>query len=148
MHWPRPTRTFRGRSATPWSSTWTIIRRPCSRSEHGWTGFGRKDRNWIWTALTARTALFHFATSRGHKALLEVLPEDFPGVLGTDRYAAYHRLQSAARQYCWAHLRRDIIALSESKDTGVEAIAKRMLADQEEIFIWWHMLRDGEIDRK
>jgi transposase len=112
------------------------------------TGFGRKDRNWIWTALTARTALFHFATSRGQEALLEILPEDFPGVLGTDRYAAYHKLQRATRQYCWAHLRRDIIALSESKDTEVEAIAKRMLADQEEIFTWWHVFRDGEIDRK
>jgi len=112
------------------------------------TGFGRKDRNWIWTALTARTALFHFATSRSQKSLLEILPEDFSGVLGTDRYVAYHKLQSAARQYCWAHLRRDIIALSESKDPEVEAIAKRMLADQEEIFIWWHMFRDREIDRK
>jgi transposase len=30
----------------------------------------------------------------------------------------------------------------------VEAIAKRMLADQEEIFIWWHMFRDREIDRQ
>ena len=30
----------------------------------------------------------------------------------------------------------------------MEAIAKRMLADQEEIFIWWHMFRDREIDRK
>ena len=30
----------------------------------------------------------------------------------------------------------------------MEAIAKRMLADQEEIFIWWHMFRDREIDRQ
>jgi len=112
------------------------------------TGFGRKDRNWIWTALAARTAIFHFATSRSQEALLEILPEDFPGVLGTDRYAAYHRLKKAARQYCWAHLRRDIIALSERKEDEVQAIAKRMLADQEEIFIWWHMFRDEEIDRK
>jgi hypothetical protein len=45
-------------------------------------------------------------------------------------------------------LRRDIISLSESKRIEVEAIAKRMLADQKEIFIWWHMFRDGETDRQ
>lgn len=112
------------------------------------TGFGRKDNNWIWTALTARTAFFHFSTTRGYEALKQVLPEDFAGILCTDRYAAYHKLEKATRQYCWAHLRRDIIALSESKDPKVAAIAGRMLGDQQEMFAWWHMFRDGEIDRK
>ena len=112
------------------------------------TGFGRKDRNWIWTALAARTVFFHFSTSRGYDGLKEILPEDFGGVLGTDRYGTYHKLRQAIRQYCWAHLRRDIIALSESKDAEVEVIAKRILADQEMLFVLWHLFRDGKLDRK
>jgi transposase len=112
------------------------------------TGFGRKDRNWIWTALAARTVFFHFSTTRGYDALKEILSEEFAGVLGTDRYATYHKLRLAIRQYCWAHLRRDIIALSESKDAEVEVIAKRILMDQEMLFVLWHLFRDGKLDRK
>ena len=49
------------------------------------TGFGRKDRDWIWVALSARTALFHFSDTRGARALTALLPKDFKGVIGTDR---------------------------------------------------------------
>jgi transposase len=112
------------------------------------TGFGHKDRNWIWTAITARTAFFHFSTSRGHEALLEILPAEWAGILGTDRYGSYHILKNAVRQYCWAHLRRDIIKLTEVKNAAVVAIAERMLADQGWIFDLWHQFRDGAIDRK
>ena len=43
------------------------------------TGFGRKDRDWIWAALSARTVLFHFSGTRGAKALTTILPEGFSG---------------------------------------------------------------------
>ena len=43
------------------------------------TGFGREDRDWIWVALSARTALFHFIDTRGVKTLKAILPEDYPG---------------------------------------------------------------------
>jgi transposase len=112
------------------------------------TGFGRQERNWIWTALAARMAFFHFGTTRGYQALRAIFPEDFADVLCTDRYAAYHKLKKAVRQYCWAHLRRDIIALTESGNARVEVIAKRMLTDQESLYVWWRQFRDGALDRR
>ena len=112
------------------------------------TGFGRKDRDWIWAALSARTALFHFSGTRGAKALTTILPEDFRGVIGTDRYGAYNALKSAMRQFCWAHLRREFIALSESRHPEVAVLGTRLVAEQEEVFALWHAFRNGEITRK
>lgn len=112
------------------------------------TGFGRKDRDWIWIVRSARTALFHFSTTRGAKALLTLLPEDYRGVIGTDRYGAYNALKSAMRQFCWAHLRREFLALSESNSVGMASLGRRLLAEQEEIFTVWHAFREGLLDRK
>jgi len=112
------------------------------------TGFGRKDRDWIWAALSARTALFHFSGTRGAKALTTILPEGFSGVIGTDRYGAYNALKSAVRQFCWAHLRREFIALSESRHPEVAVLGTRLVAEQEEVFALWHAFRNGEITRK
>ncbi len=111
------------------------------------TGFGRKDRDWIWVALTTRTVFFHFSTTRGFEALKAILPEDFAGVLCTDRYTTYRKLKEAIRQYCWAHLRREIIALSEAKDATVSHLGKQMLEEQERIFDLWHLFKNQEIDR-
>jgi len=111
------------------------------------TGFGRKDRDWIWVALTTRTVFFHFSTTRGFEALKAILPEDFGGVLCTDRYTTYRKLKDAVRQYCWAHLRRELIALSEAKDPVVSRLGTHMLEDQERIFDLWHLFRNQEIDR-
>ena len=112
------------------------------------TGFGRKDRDWIWVALSARTVLFHFTDTRAARVLTSLLPADYSGVIGTDRYGAYNALKAAARQFCWAHLRREFIALGESQAPEVAALGKRLLAEQEEIFALWHALRAGEISRK
>jgi transposase len=112
------------------------------------TGFGRKDRDWIWVALSARTILFHFSTTRSAKALTVLLPEDYGGVIGTDRYGAYNALKSAMRQFCWAHLRREFIALSESENAEVASLGHCLLAEQEAIFSAWHAFREGVLDRK
>lgn len=112
------------------------------------TGFGRKDRDWIWVALSARTALFHFSNTRSAKALTALLPEDYSGVIGTDRYGAYNALKSAMRQFCWAHLRREFLALSESPRPEVASLGRRLLAEQEAIFTAWHAFREGVLDRK
>ena len=111
------------------------------------TGFGHKKRDWIWVALTARTAFFHFSTTRGFDALKAILPENYSGVLCTDRYSTYKMLKLAVRQFCWAHLRRELIALSEARDATVARIGKQMLEDQERIFDLWHQYRGQDLDR-
>jgi len=111
------------------------------------TGFGRKDRDWIWVALSSRVAFFHFSTTRGFAALNAILPENFSGVLCTDRYTTYKKLKDAVRQYCWAHLRREFIALSESTNADVARLGKQMLAEQEEVFRLWHLFREQTLTR-
>lgn len=112
------------------------------------TGLGKKGRDWIWVALSARTALFHFSDTRGARALKAILDEGYPGVIGTDRYGAYNALKAATRQFCWAHLRREFIALSESQQPDASALGRWLLAEQEEVFNLWHAFRQGTIDRK
>lgn len=112
------------------------------------TGFGRKDRDWIWVLLSSRTALFYFTDTRGAKALTSLLPEDYKGTIGTDRYGAYNVLKSALRRSCWAHLRRECVALSESPLADVAALGQRLLNEQEEVFALWHAFRRGDLDRK
>ena len=69
-------------------------------------------------------------------------------MIGTDRYGAYNALKSAVRQFCWAHLRREFIALSESRHPEVAVLGTRLVAEQEEVFALWHAFRNGEITRK
>lgn len=111
------------------------------------TGFGHKERNWIWVALSARTVFFHFSHTRGFDALKVILPEDFSGVLGTDRFSTYKKLKDAVRQFCWAHLKREFVALSESKDEAVARLGKQLLDDQGRVFDKWHQFREGKITR-
>ena len=111
------------------------------------TGFGRKDRDWIWVALSARTVFFHFSHTRGFAALNAILPEEFSGVLCTDRFSTYKKLKAAVRQFCWAHLRREFIALSESPKPEIARLGTQMLAEQEEVFHLWHLFRQQTIDR-
>lgn len=111
------------------------------------TGFGHKERNWIWVALSARTVFFHFSHTRGFEALKVILPETFAGVLITDRFATYKKLKEAMRQFCWAHLKREFIALSESKDAAVAKLGKQLLDDQIRVFDKWHEFKAGTITR-
>lgn len=133
------------------AATWEGLREEIQRAlvvNMDETGFGRADRNWIWVALAARTAFFHFSDTRSFEALKEILPEDFAGVLCTDRYSAYRRLKGAMRQFCWAHLRRELVALSECSKEDVSKLGKKLLADQERMFDLWHAFQDGKIDRQ
>jgi transposase len=130
--------------------TWEILRESIRNAlvvNMDETGFGRLERNWIWVALSARTVFFHFSDTRGYDALKAILPETFNGYLCTDRYAVYHKLKAAMRQFCWAHLRREFIALSEMKNPEVASVGKKLLEDQERVFVLWHCFRKGEIDR-
>jgi len=111
------------------------------------TGFGHKERNWIWVALSARTVFFHFSHTRGFEALKVILPETFAGVLITDRFSTYKKMKEAMRQFCWAHLKREFIALSESKDAEVAKLGKQLLDDQVRVFDKWHEFKAGTITR-
>jgi transposase len=77
--------------------------------ETGWREGSQ--RAWLWTAVTAWVTVFVVRWSRSSKVAQELLSEGFWGWLVTDRWSAYSWYPTWRRQWCWAHLLRDIEAM-------------------------------------
>lgn len=76
---------------------------------------GHKDngkRLWTWCFRAALYTVYKISPSRGSDVLLEVLGEEFKGVLGCDYFSAYRKYmrlnENVAVQFCLAHLIRDV----------------------------------------
>ncbi len=114
--------------------------------ETGW----RKKR-WLWIFLATRYAYFTVAKSRGAKVLAAVLGETFHGILTVDRYGAYITYHKGQMQICWAHLKRDFLALTElgRATNNEEAITFGTLLEdlRTQLFALWHRFCDGAISR-
>jgi transposase len=79
--------------------------------ETGWRLRGGKRT--LWGALTSRAAVFRIAEGRHRREAQTLLGEGFSGVACSDRWWAYDYLDPERRQFCWAHLVRDLTAHSE-----------------------------------
>jgi hypothetical protein len=74
--------------------------------------------------------LFKIDKSRGSKVLIDVLGEEFNGVLGCDYFSAYRKYMSdcdISVQFCIAHIIRDIKYLTERRDAETKAYGKKLL---------------------
>jgi transposase len=101
-------------------------------------------RAWLWTAVTAGVTVFVVRLSRSGKVAQELLGERFWGWLITDRWSGYNWYPTWRRQFCWAHLARDIEAMIERGGRSQEIGAA--LRDQtRQLFHWWHRVRDGTL---
>jgi transposase len=68
-------------------------------------------RFWTWCFRAQLYTLFRIDKSRGSKVLVEVLGEEFNGVLGCDYFSAYRKYMrkfDVLVQFCMAHLIRDV----------------------------------------
>lgn len=85
--------------------------------------------SWLWTFTSEKITLYTIESSRAHEAVLRVLGRDFAGVLVADCFCAYdHReLSDWLQQKCFAHLLKDLSALSREK-SGVAARFSREVA--------------------
>jgi transposase len=110
--------------------------------ETGWRE-GRA-RAWLWTAVTAWVTVFVVRTSRGAKVAQALLGKRFWGILVTDRWSAYTWYPTRWRQVCWAHLLRDIEAMSERGGRSAE-IGEALRVEVRQMFHWWHRVRDGTL---
>jgi transposase len=79
--------------------------------ETSWPQAGKGQ--WLSVAIAERMALFQIAKRRDRDAAKALLGEEPTGTIVTDRYAVYLFVDDAKRQFCLAHLARDLIALSE-----------------------------------
>ena len=78
--------------------------------ETGWRINGRLV--WAWCFANPQIAVFLIDQRRSADVLIQALGESLPGVLVSDFYAAYNRLDSK-KQRCLAHLLRELHTLSD-----------------------------------
>lgn len=79
--------------------------------ETGWRR-GNRRRGWLWTLCGKTAAAFMVHAKRGQLAASKLLGE-FRGTLVSDRWCGYNHY-AGIRQICWAHLKRDFRAISET----------------------------------
>jgi transposase len=106
--------------------------------ETGW--FVRSLRAWLWTAVTARVAVFMIRKSRSRETSQELVPESFRGVTVADGYRVYDWIHPQRRQQCWAHLLRNFRGLLDHGPVAAE-FAQHMLVAIERLFDRWHPVR-------
>jgi len=105
---------------------------------------GHKDngnRFWTWCFHARAYTLFKIADTRGSQVLLDVLGEDFAGVLGCDYFSAYRKYMKDCDilvQFCLAHLIRELKYLTTLSDKSTVAYGERLLKAMRQMFSIFH----------
>jgi transposase len=84
---------------------------------------------WTWCFRASLYTLFKIDSTRSGDVLLDVLGEEFNGVLGCDYYSAYRRYMRECNvivQFCLAHLIRDVKYLLTLPDARDKAYGARL----------------------
>jgi transposase len=98
--------------------------------ETGWRINGQKA--WLWAFAGENVTVYLIAPGRGYEHAVEILGEDYSGVLERDGWAPYRRFTNAKHQTCAAHLLRrtgELIADSVAGQARVPHAARRILKD-------------------
>jgi transposase len=100
------------------------------------------DKRWLWTFVAQTFVLYRIATSRGSDVLQAVLSETFAGILGSDRLPAYLKYVVGQRQFCWAHVTRNLLsALDLAATPAAKRFCREALALDRRLFRLWHRFR-------
>ena len=86
-------------------------------------------RQWIWCFRADLYTLFKIDPTRSADVLIEVLGEEFNGVLGCDYFSAYRRYLrefDVTLQFCLAHLIRDVKFLTTLPDARNQTYGTRL----------------------
>ena len=100
-----------------------------------------KKRFWTWCFRADNYTLFKIADSRGSKVLIDVLGEDFAGVIGCDYFSAYRKYMKdfdVLVQFCIAHLIRDLKYLAGLTDKATADYGQRLLDAMRDMFSIFH----------
>jgi hypothetical protein len=83
--------------------------------ETGWRVNGKT--HWLWCFTNGQSTVYMIDRSRGSPALNEFFQEVFEGVLVTDFWAAYDSIANGKRQFCLAHLLRELEKIDASNSS-------------------------------
>jgi transposase len=99
------------------------------------------EKFWTWCFRAGLYTLFRIDKSRGSKVLLEVLGEEFQGVIGCDYFGAYRKYMRECEvlvQFCLAHLIRDVKFLLTLPGRGERAYGQRVRDALRDLFAVIH----------
>lgn len=114
--------------------------------ETGWRRDGQK--RYLWAFVAALYVYYTIAATRGSEVLMRVLGAVFEGILCSDRFSAYLKYHKGKMQFCWAHLKRNILGILDfAKTTATERFCRDALAVHARLFRLWHKFRSDLIDR-
>jgi transposase len=142
-----------------WEETSQAVAAPCQElekqlknepvlnvDETGWRTNG--DKRYLWAFVAARYVVYTVAATRGSEVLVDLLGAVFGGILCSDRFSAYLKYHSGQAQFCWAHLKRNLLGILEfTKSSAVERFCRDALAEHARLFRIWHKFRGSQIDR-
>lgn len=83
--------------------------------ETGWRVQGQT--HWLWAFVDPTTSVYVIDRSRGSPALQRFFRAGFDGVLVTDFWAAYQSLAASKRQFCLAHLLRELEKVDQTNSS-------------------------------
>jgi transposase len=95
------------------------------------------DKFWTWVFRANLFVLFKISPSRGSDVLIDVLGEEFNGVLGCDYFSAYRKYMTdfdVRIQFCLAHLIRDVKYLVDFPDAAVKRYGTKILDALRDLF--------------
>jgi transposase len=106
----------------------------------------RAKRVWLWVKSTPLATVFRILKTRGAVGAQALLGKEFPGVVGTDRLASYDWIAPERRQVCWAHVKRDFLAMGErSGEAGQLGLA--LVAEERRVFALWAEVQARSLSR-
>jgi transposase len=93
--------------------------------ETGWKIGGRSA--WLWVFADEHATLYRIRKSRGHEVVVEVLGDNYQGVLVSDCFPAYDPL-NFKKSKCSAHLLKRCSEVEQSKSRGAVRFSRRVAA--------------------
>jgi len=100
------------------------------------------DKRWLWAFVARTFVVYRIAASRGADVLRAILGETFAGVLGSDRLPSYLTYVVGQRQFCWAHVTRNLLsALDLATTPATDRFCREALALDRRLFRLWHRFR-------
>ncbi len=100
---------------------------------------------WLWAAVTPMLKVFRVDRRRNREAFRKLL-FTFAGILITDRFSVYRIHGALMRQLCWAHLKRNFLAIAE-RGGRARSLGTSGLKIVKDLFEEWYRFRRGEITR-
>lgn len=104
-------------------------------------------KQWMWVAVTSFLSVFIICPTRATVSAKELLGEFFKGILVSDRFSSYNWVDTERRQFCWAHLIRDILKIGLRSGLD-QKISENLLAHIKRMFLLWYKVREGTLNRK